>query len=106
LQQAGLRGHQRTGEGKAPRHRAAPVQGIALERKRPQRDGARYLATVRGEFHGVIQARHIRIGREVEVDGPGDQSPLAIGFPGTQLAAEKEGWPALTESIADMVESA
>src|SRR5437016_4705603 len=87
--------HQSTDEGKAPRHRSSPVKRIALERKCRQRDGARYLSAVLCELHGIIQARHIRVGRVVEVDGPCDQPAFAVGFPRAQLAAEKEGWPPL-----------
>src|ERR1700719_4124613 len=83
--------HQSTDEGKVPRHRSSPVKGIALERKGRQRDGALCLCAVRGELNGIIQARRRRVGREVEVDGPCDQPAFAVGFPGAQLAGEKEG---------------
>ena len=54
--------HQITDEGKVPRHRSSPVKRIAHKRKRRQRDGALHLGAVRGELHGIIQARRIRVG--------------------------------------------
>src|SRR5262249_47547849 len=92
-----LGGHARPVKHKLPLHRAAPIQGIALERKAPQRDGPRHVRVVGTKLERIIQARQSTIWGlwEVEIERPTDRAVRAVGRPRPQLAAEQEGGPSL-----------
>src|SRR5438445_11114613 len=88
-----LGGHEPPGERKLPQHGAVPIQGVALERKGPQRDGPRHLCVMGTEREGIIQARHIWGRGEVEIECPADRASLAVGCPRPELAGEEEDGP-------------
>ena len=87
--------YQLTSEGKRTHDCSSALQRLSRQRERGEGDGAAGLLTVLAEMDGVVQARGIGAGRVVEVDGSGDQSALAVRFPGAELAGKEKGRPSL-----------